>query len=247
MNLEIIRFDDVSVHYGRVCALENICAEVHCGSMTAVVGPNGAGKSTLLRATLGWHGLSSGRILIGDDHIQHHHPRLSYVPQKIHVDWDFPTTVRAVAEQGRFASIGGFRGFGAEDHQFVDSALREMGLTELAGRQIGELSGGQQQRVFLARAIAQGGDIFLLDEPFEGVDASVIRHLVELFQSWKHQHRTIFAAVHDLRLAREAFSHALLLSRRLVAFGRVEDVLTAENIRQAYGEDVPLSAETFLG
>jgi ABC-type Mn2+/Zn2+ transport system ATPase subunit len=240
MNLEILRYDNVTVHYGRLCAVENVCADVHCSSMTAIVGPNGAGKSTLLRATLGWHRLTSGSISIGDDHVHHHHPRFAYVPQRAQVDWDFPATVRSVVEQGRFGAIGGFRPFGDDDHALVDAALREMGLAEIAERQIGQLSGGQQQRVFLARALAQGGDIFLLDEPFEGVDAGLVRNLVSQFQQWRRQHRTIFAAVHDLNLARRAFSHVLLLNRRVIACGPTEEVLTPDNIRAAYGNAVPI-------
>ncbi|MBX3730504.1 MAG: metal ABC transporter ATP-binding protein [Candidatus Sumerlaeia bacterium] len=240
MNLEILRYENVTVHYGRLCAVESVTADVHCGSMTAIVGPNGAGKSTLLRATLGWHRLTTGSISIGDDHVHHHHPRFAYVPQRAQIDWDFPATVRSVVEQGRFGAIGGFRSFGDDDHALVDAALREMGLAEIAERQIGQLSGGQQQRVFLARALAQGGDIFILDEPFEGVDAGLVRNLVSQFQQWRRQHRTIFAAVHDLNLARRAFSHVVLLNRRLIAWGPTEEVLTPENIRAAYGNSVPI-------
>lgn len=236
MNEEIIRFRDVTVRYGRVTALEGITADVHCGGITAIVGPNGAGKSTLLRSALGWHRLASGTISLGDDHISHHHPRLAYVPQRVSVDWDFPLTVRDVVEQGRFPAIGRWRAFGAEDHRLVDAALHEMEMAPLQDRQIGELSGGEQQRMVLARALAQGGDIFLLDEPFKGLDAAATRQLMEALRRWHEAHRTIVAVVHDLDIVRELFEHLIVLKTRIVASGPTSATLTAENIERAYGE-----------
>lgn len=239
MNLDIIRFEDVSVSYGPLVALDHVKAEISCSSLAAIVGPNGAGKSTLLRAILGWHPLKGGRILLGDDHIQHQRPRLAYVPQKIRVDWDFPATVRMIVEQGRFPTLGNWRRFTAQDHEIVGRALAEMGLEEIQDRQIGRLSGGQQQKVFLARALAQGGDIFLLDEPFEGLDAVAAQTLIDMLQSWVRQHRTVLAAIHDITMVRQCFSHAMLLNRRVIACGRVHDVLTAENFERAYGHPLP--------
>ena len=166
----IILFRRVTVCYGRLTALRDITLEIPCGSSTAILGGNGAGKSTLLRAVLGWQPLSGGEIRIGDDHAEHARPRLSYVPQRHSVDWDFPITVRGVVEQGRYLSLGLFQRMAQADGERVDGALAELGISDLADRQIRRLSGGQQQRVFLARAVAQGGDIFLLDEPFAGLD-----------------------------------------------------------------------------
>ena len=231
---DIIRLQDVSVAYGHRLAIEGVTAQIPCGSLTAILGPNGAGKSTLLRAMLGWMPLTKGEIRIGDSHPQHALPRLAYLPQRLDVDWDFPITVRGVVEQGRYPALGAFRRFRPADHALVDRALAEMKLTDLQDRQIRALSGGQQQRVFLARALAQGADIFLLDEPFAGLDAPSAAELAAVLKSWEQLHRTVVAVLHDLPLARRVFSHALLLDTRLLASGPVAEVLAPERLAQFY-------------
>jgi ABC-type Mn2+/Zn2+ transport system ATPase subunit len=230
----ILRFHNVTVRYGRLTALRDVSFEILCGSSTAILGGNGAGKSTLLRAVLGWQALAGGEIRIGDAHPQHARPRLAYVPQRHAVDWDFPITVRGVVEQGRYPSLGMFQGVGAADRALVDGALEELGISDLAGRQIRMLSGGQQQRVFLARAVAQGGDIFLLDEPFAGLDLFGTEELVHILRNWEAQGRTVLAAVHDLAIARASFTRGVLLDTSLVAAGPIADVLSPANIDRAY-------------
>jgi ABC-type Mn2+/Zn2+ transport system ATPase subunit len=230
----ILRFRDVTVRYGRTPALSHLTFDILCGSSTAILGANGAGKSTLLRAILGWHPLASGEIRLGDSHPQHALPRLAYLPQRQAIDWDFPITVRKVVEQGRYASLRLFRRLSSSDHQRVDRALEELGLSDLADRQIRMLSGGQQQRVFLARALAQGADIFLLDEPFAGLDLFAGEELTHILRAWESQGRTVLAAVHDLELARRAFTHGVLLDNSLVAAGRIAEVLSPANIDRAF-------------
>ena len=230
----ILRLRDVTVRYGRQPALEGITADVPCGSLTAILGPNGAGKSTLLRAILGWMPLARGEIRIGDSHPQHLLPRLAYLPQRHAIDWDFPITVRAVVEQGRYPSLRPWARLDRADHDRVDRALAELDLGAVSGRQIRQLSGGQQQRVFLARALAQGADIFLLDEPFAGLDLFATEELTHVLRSWKDQGRTVLAAVHDLHLARRAFERGILLARGLVAAGPLEIVLSEPNIDRAF-------------
>jgi ABC-type Mn2+/Zn2+ transport system ATPase subunit len=230
----ILRFKDVTVRYGRRLAVDHLNAAVPCGSLTAILGPNGAGKSTLLRAILGWHALEAGEIRIGDSHTQHLLPRLAYLPQRHAVDWDFPITASAVVEQGRYPALRLFQRFSATDRQIVERALAELDITNLADRQISQLSGGQQQRVFLARALAQGADIFLLDEPFGGLDLHATEELAHILRGWEAQGRTVLAVVHDLGLARQHFSNGVLLNTRLVAAGAVEQVLTPENIDLAF-------------
>jgi ABC-type Mn2+/Zn2+ transport system ATPase subunit len=217
----------VTVRYGRQVALDNVSLDVPCGSLTAILGRNGAGKSTLLRACLGWAPLTAGEIRIGDAHPQHALPRLAYLPQRQAIDWDFPITVRAVVEQGRYPSRRPWQRLSATDHEQVDRALAELELTALAGRQIRQLSGGQQQRMFLARALAQGADIFLLDEPFAGLDSAATEELAAVILSWKEQGRTVLAAVHDLPLARRLFERAVLLATKLLAEGPIEEVVAA--------------------
>jgi ABC-type Mn2+/Zn2+ transport system ATPase subunit len=223
------------VRYGARLALDDLTTAIPCGTSTAIVGPNGAGKSTLLRAILGWHSIENGgEIRIGDAHAHHQLPRLAYLPQRHAVDWDFPITVRAVVAQGRYPALRPWQRLRAADHAAIDRALDELGIVDLADRQIRMLSGGQQQRVFLARALAQGADIFLLDEPFTGLDLFATEELTHILRSWVAQGRTVLAAVHDLPLARAHFTHALLLNTRLVAAGTVAEVLTEAHINTAF-------------
>jgi ABC-type Mn2+/Zn2+ transport system ATPase subunit len=230
----ILLFRDVTVCYGRLTALRGITLEIPCGSSTAILGGNGAGKSTLLRAVLGWQPLARGEIRIGDSHPHHARPRLAYVPQRHSVDWDFPITVRGVVEQGRYPSMRLLQRLGRSDHERVDGALEELGILDLADRQIRKLSGGQQQRTFLARALAQGGDIFLLDEPFAGLDLFSVEELGHILRNWEAQGRTVLAAVHELDIARRDFTRGVLLDTDLVAAGPIADVLSAPNIDRAY-------------
>ncbi|MBW8782782.1 MAG: ABC transporter ATP-binding protein [Verrucomicrobia bacterium] len=230
----ILRFSHVTVRYGAQPALDDVTTAVPCGSLTAVLGPNGAGKSTLLRSILGWHDLGGGEIRIGDAHACHQLPRLAYLPQRQTIDWDFPITVRAVVEQGRYPSLKPWQRLSKTDHACVDRALAELNVTALADRQIRMLSGGQQQRVFLARAIAQGADIFLLDEPFAGLDLYATEELTHIVRAWEAQGRTVLASVHDLELARRHFTNGVLLNTRLIASGPVAGVLTEANIDLAF-------------
>ncbi len=232
----IISFRGVTVAYGHrgPPALEDVTVDIPCGSLTAILGANGAGKSTFLRAVLGWLPLARGEIRIGDEHPEHALPRLAYLPQRLGVDWDFPITARAVVEQGRYPSLRPWRRLGAEDGARVERALAELDLSAVADRQIRQLSGGQQQRVFLARALAQGADIFLLDEPFAGLDLFAVEELTHILRSWEAQGRTVLAAVHGLDLARQVFSRGVLLANRLVAAGPLDSVLTEGNIDHAF-------------
>jgi ABC-type Mn2+/Zn2+ transport system ATPase subunit len=230
----IIRFRDVSVRYGAHTALSNLSLDIPCGSITAILGPNGAGKSTFLRACLGWLPLSKGEIRIGDKHLEHALPRLAYLPQRQSIDWDFPITVKGVVEQGRYPRLKPWQRFQKVDHIAVNHALEELGITSLADRQISQLSAGQQQRVFLARALAQGADIFLLDEPFTGLDVTATEELAHILRSWELQGRTVMAAVHDFGLAKSAFSRGILLANKLIAEGPILTVLTEQNIEAAY-------------
>ncbi len=230
----ILRFRDVTVRYGRTVALDGVSVDILCGSATAILGPNGAGKSTLLRTILGWDMPGQGEILLGDAHPQHALPRLAYVPQRQTIDWDFPISVRGVVEQGRYPALGPWRRFGPRDREAVDRALHELELTALADRPIRALSGGQQQRVFLARAVAQGADIFLLDEPFAGLDLVASEELAHLLRTWRAQGRTVVAALHDLTLARQTCDQAVLLATRIIASGAIAQVLTEANIDAAF-------------
>jgi manganese/zinc/iron transport system ATP- binding protein len=232
---DVLRFDDVTVCYGATPAVHHLSAEMPCGSLVALMGPNGAGKSTLLRTILGWHRLTTGAITIGGVPCRKARQRIGYLPQRAAVDWDFPVTVRDVVAMGRYQVLGPFRGFRKEDHAAVDAAISEMGLEWLADRQIAALSGGQQQRTFLARAVASGADIFLLDEPFAGLDPSSTADLVRRLQTWAKAGRLVVTVVHDLDLARRYFPQALLVRASLIAAGATSEVLSDRNLARAYG------------
>jgi ABC-type Mn2+/Zn2+ transport system ATPase subunit len=176
--------------------------------------------------------------MIGDSHAHHARPRLAYVPQRHSVDWDFPITTRGVVEQGRYPSLGLFQRLARRDHERVDEAMEELGIQDLAERQIRRLSGGQQQRVFLARAVAQGGDIFLLDEPFTGLDLFAAEELAHILGNWEAQGRTVLCAVHDLEIARRCFKRGVLLATQLIAEGPIGDVLSAANVDRAFRGEV---------
>jgi ABC-type Mn2+/Zn2+ transport system ATPase subunit len=235
MTDDTLHLDDVTVCYGPDPAVHHLTAHVPRGRLTALMGPNGAGKSTLLRAILGWHPLTTGTIAIGSIAVAAARGRIGYLPQRTAVDWDFPITVREVVAMGRYRGCGAFRGFIAEDRRAVDSALDELGLTRLADRQIGTLSGGQQQRAVLARAVATGADLFLLDEPFTGLDPAATADLARRLRAWCEQGRLVLAVVHDVVLARTWFEHALLIRTHLVAAGPVTEALADRRLAEAYG------------
>ncbi len=250
----IIRLRGVTVRHQRVTALRAVTADLPCGGSIAICGPNGAGKSTLLRALLGWHALDSGEIHIGDTHPRHALPRMAYLPQRQDIDWEFPLSVRDIVAQGRSASIGWFRRAGAVDQARIHAALAELELADLADRPLRKLSGGQQQRVFLARAVAQGADIFLLDEPLASLDLRATHELLRIIRAWTMLGRTVVAVVHDLALARAHFDHALLLDTDLVSAGEAPLALSDSAIRRAYhltdegpplGQTAPLSTGVF--
>jgi manganese/zinc/iron transport system ATP- binding protein len=228
-------FDDVTVCYGPKPAVHHVSATIPCGSLVALMGPNGAGKSTLLRTILGWHRLTTGRITLGGTPTVKIRRRIGYLPQRTSVDWDFPITVRDVVAMGRYQVLGPFRRFSAVDHDIVNRALQEMDMAWLAERQIAELSGGQQQRVFLARAVASGADVFLLDEPFAGLDPSSTADLVRRLQYWANHGRLVITVVHDIPLARQYFPQTLLIRGQLIAMGTTADVLSEKNLAVAYG------------
>ncbi len=230
-----LRVDALTVHYGDTLALDRVSLEVREGAMVGVVGPNGSGKSTLLKTVMGLAPPSAGSVSIfgetGRDAWRH----LIYVPQRGNVDWDFPITVAEVVMQGRYRSMGLFGRPSREDRRRVAEALERTAMTELARRQIGELSGGQQQRAFLARALAQDGQILLLDEPFAGVDAATERAIVEVLRGLRDAGRTVVVVHHDLATVERYFDHLLLLAGRVVAYGPVGTVFTPDNVATTYG------------
>jgi manganese/zinc/iron transport system ATP- binding protein len=208
----------------------------------AIVGPNGAGKSTLIKAIIGLIRPSAGRILVYGQPYAKQRKLVAYVPQRSSVDWDFPTNVLDLVMMGRYGALGWGRRPGATERAQAIAALEQVGMEQFAGRQISQLSGGQQQRAFLARALVQDARVYLMDEPFQGVDATTERAIVNVLQDLKRAGRTVVVVHHDLETVPTYFDQVLLLNVRAVASGPVNEVFTPANLRAAYGRRLDLLA-----
>ena len=225
----------MTVSYGEKPAVFSVDATVNPQSMLAIVGPNGAGKSSLLKGVLGIVPRLSGEILVFGRPIEQVRQRIAYVPQRASVDWDFPTRVFDVVMMGLYRDLGLLRIVRREHRERALACLDRVGMADFAGRQIGQLSGGQQQRVFLARALAQNADLYLLDEPFAGVDAATEKAIIDVLKSLKGEHRTVVCVHHDLATVTDYFDEVLLINVRKVAEGPVATTFTAENLQATYG------------
>jgi ABC-type Mn2+/Zn2+ transport system ATPase subunit len=225
---------DLTVSYQRIPALHHIAFEVQCGQCVALLGPNGAGKSTLLKALAGLLPRETGRIAFHNHEVSGATQDFAYLPQREQVDWDFPTTVRGLVEMGRYLRLGWWRSFREEDCLAVDEAIAAMHLQPLELRQISALSGGQQQRAFLARALAQQAHVFLLDEPFTGLDKPTQDNLKDLLRQLRDLGKLIIASHHDLPSVPELFDHAILLNGELIAAGPLGEVFTDANLHKTY-------------
>lgn len=221
--------------YHRRPVLWDIDFEVPEGVLIGIVGPNGAGKSTLIKAALGLVPLASGWVKCYGEPVQKQRKLIGYVPQRESVDWDFPTDALDVVLMGTYGRLGWIRRPKKADRDFALECLRKVGMADFAHRQISQLSGGQQQRVFLARALAQNSRIYLMDEPFAGVDAATEKAIVRLLDELKKQGKTVFVVHHDLQTVPDYFDWVLLINMRQIALGPVHEVFTADNLRKTYG------------
>ena len=230
-----IAVHDVTVAYEDNLALKRVSLTVDAGEFVGVVGPNGAGKSTLLNALLGLAPLTHGQVSVHGQPPAQMRKRIAYMPQREHVDWTFPVTVADVVLMGRWPQLGWLRRAGRADHAAVEQALAQVEMSDYRRRPIGQLSGGQQQRVFLARALAQAGDVLLLDEPLTGVDATTQETILNLLQDYRRHGRTVVMTTHDLGVARAFCSQLLFLNHTLIAYGPPGETFTTEVLRQTYG------------
>lgn len=226
---------DLSVSYDKKTALWGVDFQLPKGVLTGIIGPNGAGKSTLIKAIMGLIPLRSGEVKIFNEPIKNIRHRVSYVPQRESVDWDFPTTVEDVVLMGRYAKLGVFEKIKLADREAANDALQKTGLIDLKNRQISELSGGQQQRVFLARALAQDADIYFMDEPFAGVDMATEKSIIEILKSMKAKGKTVLVVHHDLASVSDYFDWLILINMRLLACGPTNEVFTKEKLDEMYG------------
>ncbi|RKU27871.1 manganese ABC transporter ATP-binding protein [Candidatus Poribacteria bacterium] len=226
---------DLTVAYHETPVLWDIDLDVPPGVLLAIVGPNGAGKTTLIKAILGLVRTASGKVLIHDKPYEVQRKIVGYVPQRGSVDWDFPTNVLDVVMMGRYGALGWIRRPSKDDRELAMNALEKVGMEKYRHRQISHLSGGQQQRVFLARALVQDSNIYLMDEPFQGVDATTERAIVAILQELRENGKTVVVVHHDLQTVTDYFDWVTLLNIRRIASGPVQDTFTSENLREAYG------------
>jgi manganese/zinc/iron transport system ATP- binding protein len=227
--------DELSVHFEQRSALSGIEVAFHRGETVSLLGPNGAGKSTLLRVLAGLLPPTHGTVSLDGKPIEGANPVVIYVPQRTSVDWTFPVSVLDVVLMAKARGRPRLRPFDRRARDAALEALDRTGMRLYADVQIGQLSGGQQQRVFLARALLQQGEVYLLDEPFAGVDVPTQQLLVSLFTGLRNSGKTIVYATHDLSQAIHSSDRVLLLNRRLIADGPPSLVMTEENMKQTFG------------
>ena len=225
--MNAIEIKNLTVAYGENIALEDLNLNIEVGSLMALVGPNGAGKSTLIKTILKFLRQITGEIKINAK-------TLAYVPQRNSVDWDFPTTLFDVVEMGCYGRVGLFKRVSKGEKQKVLKAIEQVGMLEFKDRQISELSGGQQQRAFIARALVQEADIYLMDEPFQGVDSTTEKSIVEILKQLKAEGKTIIVVHHDLQTVPAYFESVALINKAVIVSGKVSEVFTQENIDVTY-------------
>ena len=231
-----VEVHDLTVSYQHKPVLWDIDMSLPVGQLIGLVGPNGAGKSTLLKALIGLLKPQSGYVKLLGAALDQVRRRVSYMPQRALIDWDFPVSVYDVVMMGRYAHMGLLQWPSKEDKAIVLACLEHVGLSALADRQIGTLSGGQQQRVLFARLLAQEGELLLLDEPTSAVDAATEADLLALMRRMSQQGKTLLVVHHDLQTVQKHFDWGVLLNMRLVASGPVADSCTPELLRKTYGD-----------
>lgn len=225
---------NLNVNYRHIRAVNNVSFTLQSGQVMGLLGSNGAGKSTLIQAILGLVSSAEGVVRWNGKPVTKQLDKVAYVPQRSHIDWDYPVTVEKVVMMGRVASTGWFKSYSKHSRKLVRQALERVGMWQYRQRQIRELSGGQQQRVFLARAIAQEADLFLFDEPFNNVDRNTENIIFDIFAELKRQQKALLVISHDLSETLNHYDRLLLLNKSLIACGSVKAVLNSENINKAY-------------
>lgn len=238
--LSALEIHDLTVAFDRKPVLWNIDLTLPQGKLIGIVGPNGAGKSTLIKAVMGLLPLSSGYVKLFDQKIDEVRKRISYVPQRESVDWDFPASVLDIVLMGRYGKLGLFKRPRKADRDVALDCLRKVGMESFVNRQISQLSGGQQQRTFLARALAQQADIYFMDEPFAGVDAATEKAIISLLRTMTEAKKTVVVVHHDLQSVPQYFDWIIMLNTRLVACGPTVTTFNQDNLQETYGGKLTL-------
>lgn len=239
----LLEVHDLSVAYHKKPVLYGVDLEVDPGQLVGILGPNGAGKSTFLKAIMGLVPLLGGWVKIMGQPVRKQLNQIAYVPQRESVDWDFPVSALDVVLMGCYGRLGLLKRPDSQERDFAATCLDRVGLLPQAQRQISELSGGQQQRVFVARALAQKGSVYFMDEPFSGIDVATEEILMDLFRDLKEQGKTLFIVHHDLASAPHYFDSLILLNVRLVAFGPVTEVFSPDYLHKTYGAQLKILSE----
>ncbi len=242
--MEVISVKNLTVSYQKKPAIKSINLKITEGSIVGIIGPNGAGKSTLIKAILGLLPYDTGEVKIFGKNLDESRKKISYIPQREQFDWDFPINVEDVVMMGRYSHLGMFSFPGKKDKEIVQEKIQKVGMQDFRTRQIRNLSGGQQQRIFLARALAQESDIYLMDEPFVGVDAKTERTIFDLMNELKEQNKTILVVHHDLGKVTEYFDKLILINQTLVAYGDTDLVFIKELISKTYGGRLTILQKT---
>ncbi|WP_068783386.1 metal ABC transporter ATP-binding protein [Paenibacillus phocaensis] len=243
MNGYPLEVNRLTVAYQKKPVLRSVSFQIPEGQLIGILGPNGAGKSTLLKAVLGLLPTLDGEVRIYGKSYREQRKLIGYVPQRESVDWDFPTNALDVVMMGRYGQLGWFRRPGAKERQIALECLAKVGMAEFAGRQISQLSGGQQQRVFLARALAQNAQVYFMDEPFAGVDATTEKAIIALLHELKEQGKTVLVVHHDLSTVKEYFDHVVLLNGELIAAGPTGETFTPDHLHRTYGGRIAMLAD----
>ena len=228
-----VEVTDLTVAYREKPVLWDVDLDVPEGVLMAIVGPNGAGKSTLIKSILGLVKAAAGQVRIYGKAYSDQRRLVGYVPQRGSVDWDFPTNAMDVVVMGLYGKLGWIKRPGREERELAMESLRKVGMADYADRQISQLSGGQQQRVFLARALIQDAQVYFMDEPFAGVDATTERAIIDLLRELRAAGKTVIVVHHDLQTLEEYFDWVMLLNVRRIASGPMAEAFTEENLRKA--------------
>jgi len=238
-----VAIDDLTVAYNYKPVLWDIDLTIPKGVLMAIVGPNGAGKSTLIKAILGVIKPIAGSVSVFGKPYKKQRQLVAYVPQKGSVDWDFPTTALDVVLMGTYGGLGWIKRPGKTEKKAALEALEKVGMLPYKSRQISQLSGGQQQRIFLARALVQNAEIYFMDEPFQGVDATTEKAIINILKLLRKDGKTVVVVHHDLQTVPEYFDWVTFLNVKKIATGPVKDIFNNENLIKTYGINYQVSVQ----
>ncbi|MCJ7839938.1 metal ABC transporter ATP-binding protein [Lederbergia sp. NSJ-179] len=233
-------------YYGKE-VIRDISFSFSTGKLIGIIGPNGAGKSTLMKAILGLIPKDNGEVTILGKPVNKERKNIAYVPQRSHLDWDFPINVRDTVLLGTYPRLGVIQRPGKKEKLWAKQCLERVGMADFEKQQIGQLSGGQQQRVFLARALAQQAEIFFLDEPFVGIDVASERTIVQILKKLRDEGKTVLVVHHDLSKVEEYFDDLILMNKELIQSGPVQKVFSPELMTKAYQANFPILDKMGVG